>query len=197
VPGIFATTRINAYDGLPHPYSFGTDPENPDLEDLTEPLALVKKLKDTGCPLINVSVGIPYVNPHLGRPHDVPLAGQKVPKEHPLVGVARLMRVTGMLQQKTPDLPMVGTGYSWLRHHLPHVGAALVQTKKAAFLGVGRCAFAYPDFVKDLKEKGKMDPEKTCITCSRCSQIMRDGGSAGCVVRDKEVYLPIYREGRK
>ena len=34
------------------------------------------------------------------------------------------------------------------------------------------------------------------LTCSRCSQIMRDGGRTGCVVRDAEVYLPEFRQGR-
>jgi glutamate synthase (NADPH/NADH) small chain len=42
-----------------------------------------------------------------------------------------------------------------------------------------------------------MAPKKTCITCSACTQIMRDGGRSGCVVRDAEVYGPIYRDGRK
>ena len=36
-----------------------------------------------------------------------------------------------------------------------------------------------------------------CIVCGSCTQIMRDGGQAGCVVRDSEVYAPIYRAGRR
>jgi len=38
-----------------------------------------------------------------------------------------------------------------------------------------------------------------CIACSRCTQIMRDHGRAGCAVFDREVYGPIYeacRQGR-
>ncbi len=33
-----------------------------------------------------------------------------------------------------------------------------------------------------------MDPNKTCVTCSGCTQIMRDGVETGCVVRDPAVY---------
>ncbi|WP_028307018.1 hypothetical protein [Desulfitibacter alkalitolerans] len=62
--------------------------------------------------------------------------------------------------------------------------------------GVGRMAFAYPDFAKDLMEKGRLEKSKVCTACSKCTQIMRDGGRTGCVIRDSEVYLPIYKEGR-
>jgi hypothetical protein len=41
-----------------------------------------------------------------------------------------------------------------------------------------------------------MDRKKCCIACSKCTEIMRDGGKTGCVVKDAEVYGPIYREGR-
>jgi glutamate synthase (NADPH/NADH) small chain len=57
-------------------------------------------------------------------------------------------------------------------------------------------AFAYPDFAKDIITKGKMSPARVCVACSACTQIMRDGGMAGCVVRDNEVYGPIFERGR-
>ena len=57
-------------------------------------------------------------------------------------------------------------------------------------------ALAYPDFAKDILTKGKLDPNKVCIACSACSQIMRDGGTIGCVVRDNKVYGPIYKQCR-
>ena len=110
-----------------------------------------------------------------------------VPGEHPLVSVERLLRITGDLQKGSPDLPIVGTGYSWLRHHFPHVGAGIIKEGRAAFIGVGRNAFAYPDFAKDLATRGALDPDKVCIACSSCSQIMRDGGCTGCIIRDKKM----------
>jgi 2,4-dienoyl-CoA reductase-like NADH-dependent reductase (Old Yellow Enzyme family) len=74
------------------------------------------------------------------------------------------------------------------------VCAGAVQSGRATFAGVGRNAFAYPDWVRDLMDRGHIDPKKTCIACSGCSQIMRSGESTGCVVRDREVYAP--RRGR-
>lgn len=55
-------------------------------------------------------------------------------------------------------------------------------------------AFAYPDFPKDMIEKGKLNPKKVCLACSACTQLMRCGQPTGCVIRDREVYLPLYRE---
>jgi glutamate synthase (NADPH/NADH) small chain len=63
-------------------------------------------------------------------------------------------------------------------------------------IGAGRMAFAYPDFAKDIITDGRMYPEKVCVGCSACTQIMRDAGMTGCVVRDNEVYGPIFEHGR-
>ena len=41
-----------------------------------------------------------------------------------------------------------------------------------------------------------MDRKKSCIA-QQVFEIMRDGGKAGCVIRDAKIYAPIYREGRK
>ena len=61
--------------------------------------------------------------------------------------------------------------------------------------GFGREAIAYPDLASDILRDGGMKREKLCLCCSKCSEIMRKpGGTPGCVVRDAEVYLPIFRE---
>lgn len=197
IEGLFVTSRLNAYDGIEYPYGFGVDKDDGCKEDLTEPKALIQKLIDIGYPVLNVSLGNPYLCPHIGRPFDFPVAGFNPPEEHPLIGVARLIRITGELQKAFPMLPMVGTGYAWLRHFFPNVAAAVVKQGQAALIGQGRGAFAYPDSVRDLLESGRMDPQKVCLACSRCTQLMRDGGRAGCVVRDKEIYGAEYRRARR
>jgi len=90
----------------------------------------------------------------------------------------------------------VGTGYSWLRTLLANAAAASKANGLATLIGAGRMGFAYPDFARDIITKGRMDPNKVCLACSACTQIMRDGGRTGCVVRDNEVYGPIFRHGR-
>ena len=57
-----------------------------------------------------------------------------------------------------------------------------------------RMAFAYPDFARNLCEKDALDPKKVCVTCSKCTAIMRKMHATGCPIRDREVYLPMMRE---
>ena len=197
VKGIFVTSRLNVYDAIEYPYGFGVDKEDYSQPDLTEPKALIRELIKIDYPIINLTIGNPYYKPHFGRPFDFPVVGANPPDEHPLVGVARLLNIIGEMQQEFPELPIVGTGYSWLRHFFPQVAAAIVKQGKATLIGQGRGAFAYPDSVKDLLEKGAMNPHKVCVACSGCTQIMRDGGKTGCVIRDKEIYAEEYKKARR
>ncbi len=187
-PTLLVTSRLNAYDGLRYPHGFGASEEDPHGADLTEPGEMLEKLESAGCPLVSISIGVPYLRPHLGRPFDRPVPGSQPSPEHPLVGVVRLLRIVAELQCAKPTLPLVGTGYSWLRHHFPNVGAGALQRGEVSLVGVGRMALAYPDFVRDLSENGKLDFLKSCCACSGCSQLMRSGTETGCVVRDQEVY---------
>jgi len=169
------------------------DKEDEMVPDLTEPLELVRLLREIGIPLLNVTIGNPYFNPHIGRPYDFPVKGSSVPDEHPLTGLHRFQSITRQIQEAFPDLPVVGSGYSWLRHLMPTVAAGVIASGGATILGIGRGAFAYPDTPRDVLETGRMDPARCCVTCSACTQIMRDGGKTGCVVRDSEIYGPQYR----
>jgi len=197
LPGIFVTTRINVFDAIPHPYGFGVSRDDRAQPDPAEPIEVIRSLKQAGVPLVNVTAGNPYYQPHFGRPYDRPIAGVDVPDEHPLEGVARLVELTRQVQQTFPDLPVVATGYSWLRHLMPYVAAGVVQAGWATLVGQGRSAFAYPDAARDILREGRMDPAKTCIACSGCSQIMRDGTMTGCVVRDRAIYGEQYKLGRR
>jgi 2,4-dienoyl-CoA reductase (NADPH2) len=198
VPDLIPTSRVSAYDGLRYPWGFGVSHDDTSKPDLTEPSALLGEIRAAGSPIANISIGVPYHSPYLGRPFDRAVPGDARAPEHPLVGVARLLEITRTLQRRQPDFPLVGTGYSWLRHWFPHVGAAVVRNGGAAVVGVGRMAFAYPDFVRDLTERGRLDSHKTCIACSGCTELMRGGDSTGCVMRDTEFYrLPGAKRKRR
>lgn len=196
VPGLVVTSRMNAYDAMAYPYGFGVDREDAARPDLTEPIELVRFLGAGGAPLVNITIGNPYYNPHVNRPFDMPVANGYVPDEHPLAGVARFISIVRRIQQEFPDMLVVGGGYSWLRQFLPNVGAASVRNGWVSLVGLGRMAFAYPDLPRDLALGRAPDVERVCVACSACTQIMRDGGMAGCVPRDAGVYEPIYKEGR-
>lgn len=219
-PGLMIASRMNAYDGVPYqmsatanngvpcpyetPYKFGfgCDENDPMQEDLTEPIQLVQLLRDWGVCLLNVSMGNPYANPHIGRPFEKPpIDGYESP-EHPLRGVERHFRVTRAIQRAVPDIPVVGTGYSWLRHYFAAAGEANKRAGDVSIVGLGRGAIAYPDFAKDLLEHGAVKPSKVCLAVSYCTALMRwkhnELGQfpCGCVPRD-EVYAPIYQQGLK
>jgi len=190
------TTRFPMYDAIPYPYGWGVDKDDYTKPDFAEPKKLIKLLEQRGVKIMNTTIGNPYYNPHIGRPFNEPILGVYEEPEHPLIGLNRILTVTGKIQKAFPNMALVGTGYSWLRSLLPYVGAASKKNGMVTIVGAGRMSFAYPDFPHDIVKKGRMDPEKTCIGCSACTQIMRDGGMTGCVVRDTKVYGPIYEWGR-
>ena len=197
-------TRLGIYDAIPYPYGWGVDKDDYTKPDLAEPKKLIARLAERGVKMINITAANPYYNPHVGRPFNEPIVGGYEEPEHPLAGVSRLINLAGEIQKEFRNIAVVGTGYSWLRTLLPNVAAAGKAKGLAAIVGVGRMAFAYPDFARDIigfprsgvPAKGKLDPAKVCVSCSACTQIMRDGGMTGCVVRDNEVYGPIFAHGR-
>ena len=197
LPELEITIRLNVYDGHPYPWGWGVSQDGPPVPDMTEPLKLIGLLKGAGVALINVTAGNPYFTPHINRPFDRNVTGGHMPEEHPLEGVARLIHLARRVKEAYPDLVVVGSGYSWLRQYFGNVAAAVVRRGWADIVGLGRGAFAYPDFARDLLTKGELDRRRVCITCSRCTQIMRDHGRSGCVPFDKKVYAPIYERGRK
>jgi len=190
------TTRLGVYDAIPYPYGWAVDKDDYTKPDLTEPKKLIGLLHERGVNLIDITIANPYFNPHVGRPFNETIVGGYEEPEHPLSGVNRLTSITGEIQREFPDIALVGTGYSWLRTMFANVAAANKTNGLTTLIGAGRMAFAYPDFARDIVTKGRMSPEKICVACSACTQIMRDGGMTGCVVRDNKVYGPIFERGR-
>jgi len=212
--------RLGCYEGVPYvkdpatglgvpiehtvPYpGFGVDPMNPLREDLTEVKQLIAWLKEWGVALINVSLGVPYLNPHIGRPFEKPDEGNYEQPEHPLLGVDRHFRIAGELQASFPDLPMVGTGYSWLQRFMIHAAAWNLEHGRIAVFGAGRAALPYPDFAFDALAKAELDDSRVCKTLTYCTWLMRQKNHplgqfpTGCVPFDKSVYGPIMQEARR
>ena len=196
-PGLLVTTRMNIYDALPYPYGFAMQKDGSREPDLNETNWLIACLKEIGIPIVNLTIANPYYEPYYGRPFDTPIIGAPDAPEHPLQGVARFIDIVGKVQKANPDLPVIGTGYTWLRQFLTYAAAATLKLGKAAMIGLGRGAFAYPDTPNDVIQKGAMDPKKCCVTCSRCTQIMRDGEHTGCVIRDAETYAKSYQAAKE
>ena len=202
--------RMNAFDGVPfgcavetpYPYGWGVDAADPAHEDLTEVRQAIACFREWDVELLNVSLGSPYYNPHIGRPFEKPDEGNYEQPEHPLLGVERHFRIAAALQRTFPDLPIVGTGYSWLQKYAINAGAANIAAGNIRFLGIGRGALAYPDFARDALEKGELDERRCCKTLTYCTYLMRQKNHplgqfpTGCPPFDKEAYGPIIKLAR-
>ncbi len=197
-------SRLNVYDGPPfsagpdgigvpnvdNSAGFGVNEADWSSPDLSEPLSVVRGLQEAGVAMVNVTMGSPYFNPHIGRPFERPPVDGYTPPEHPLLGVDRHFRLTAEVQKAFPDLVVVGTGYSWLRHYAANAGAANVRDGRVSVMGLGRGALAYPDFAADLLDHGRMIDRKSSIGVSFCTALMRAKNNelgqfpAGCAPRD-------------
>ena len=185
--------RLNVYDAIPYPYGWGVNREDFRIPDLSEPKKLARMLWERGVRIINVTCGNPYYNPHVNRPYDI---GFYTPPEHPLVGAERILRCGREIQDAVPEMTVIGTGLSWMREYGALVAAGAVGRGWFKLAGFGRQAFAYPDFPLDIFREGGMKRSKCCISCSKCSEIMRFGGKTGCVIKDSKIYAPLYKECR-
>jgi 2,4-dienoyl-CoA reductase-like NADH-dependent reductase (Old Yellow Enzyme family) len=183
--------RLNAFDAIPHPYGWGVDRQNHRQVDLSEPIRLVQQLQDRGVKLMNISAGNPYYNPHICRPYDT---GPYVPQENQLYAVERMLKIACAIQKAAPQAAIVATGLSWLREFAAAVAAGGVTQGWFQLAGFGRQSLAYPDFAQDIINTGKMERKKCCIACGKCVELMRLDGVTGCVMKDAEVYRPIYQK---
>lgn len=219
-PNLVIATRMNGYDGIPYqgagddfigepcPHelplqtAFGTNPHDHLQEDLTEPLAVARLLKEWGVSMINISNGNPYANPHIVRPAEFPPTDGYHAPEHPLIGVARHFRIASQIQAAVPDIPVVGSGYSWLQDFAMHAAAANVEQGKISIVGMGRATLSQPEFARQLQEEGKLKRKTVCRTFSYCTNLMRTKDHplgqypTGCPPFDKEVYDPLWKEAK-
>lgn len=221
VPGLVLASRLNVYDAIPYhknpqtrtgepcawqpplECAWGTNAADFTVPDLAEPLQWIGEMRRLGVALINVSMGNPYAAPHVIRPFEYPPPDGYETPEHPLIGVDRHFRLTAQVQQAYPDLPIVGSGYSYLQEYLGQAGAANLHSHRCTFVGVGRATLSQPDFARQLQEHGKLERKRVCRTFSYCTALMRSKHNeqgqfaTGCPPFDKEVYGPIWDQAKK
>jgi len=174
-----------SYDHLlPYQHGFGLNPEDPLQWDWQEPFQLVDELQQLGVDMFNISCGSPYYNPHVQRPAIFPPSDGYQPPEDPLVGVARQIQAARCFKEAFPDVPMVGTGYSYLQDYLPHVAQAVVRAGWIDSVGLGRMVLSYPELPRDTLETGEMQRKRVCRTFSDCTTAPRHGLLSGCFPLD-------------
>jgi len=189
---INVVVRFNAYDAIPYPYGWGTDENG--RPALDEPRRLMQMLWEKGVRLVNITTGNPYYNPHIGRPADI---GPYIAAEHPVESAARMLHIIKEMKAAATGMTLVGTGFSWFREYGANIAAGCIEKGWLDIAGFGRQSFAYPDFARDIFANGAMSRNKCCVTCTKCTELMRFGGQTGCIVRDSKIYLPLWREATK
>ncbi|MGE3171182.1 MAG: NADH:flavin oxidoreductase [Planctomycetota bacterium] len=156
--------------------------------DLGEAIAFLRRAHELGAALANVTLGSPYWNPHLQRPAAYPPSDGYQPPADPLVFAAVHLRATRLLARALPDLPLVGTGYTYLQEWLPHTAQWAVGRGDAAFCGLGRLLLSYPELPADLLAGRELQHRLWCRTFSDCTTAPRNGMLSGCFPLD-----PYYR----
>jgi NADPH2 dehydrogenase len=176
-------------DLLPYRYGFGVDAEQPDAPDLAEAVRFLELLRELEIPLVNLTAGSPYYNPHIQRPAAYPPSDGYQPPEDPLVGCVRQIDATRQLKARFPDLVIVGTAYTYLQEYLPHVAQAVVREGAVDAVGLGRMVLSYPELPWDTLTRGELRPKQLCRTFSDCTTAPRNGMVSGCYPLD-----PYYKE---
>jgi NADPH2 dehydrogenase len=204
-PGLMIGVRLSAFDlipfrmgsdrrGEPEEFSgsydcgFGVDAANPLRIDLSETFQFLDMLDRLSIPLVCISCGSPYYNPHIQRPALFPPSDGYEPPEDPLAGAARLIAVTSEIKARYPHMTIVGTGYSYLQEWLPYVAQHYVRTGQVDFVGLGRVVLAYHDLPADVLRGAPLQTRRLCRTFSDCTTGPRNGLVSGCFPLD-----PFYR----
>jgi len=172
VPDLLVTTRLTLFDGIPYPWGWGTGPNG--QPDLSEPLTLLHTLSAVGVRLVNTAFGNPYYDPIIERP------AANTPNLIAISAIQKMLKTAKTIKSQLPQLSIILTGFSWLGELWPYVAAGCIKQGYGDYVGVGRCALAYPDFVNDLLIIGKLDPNKMCIACSACATMLRKGEKVKC-----------------
>ncbi len=213
-PGLFIGIRLSVFDqppykpsfahaetgeygpGIPHETPqgyrcFGSSIGNPLVMDLSEPIELLTRLRDSGkVHLVNLSAASPYYNPHLQRPAYFPPSDGYQPPEDPLVGCVRQIDAVAEVKRAVPGLPMVGSAYTYFQEYLPQIAQSSVRDEKVDFIGLGRMVLSYWKMPADSLAGIAMRSQKTiCRTFSDCTTAPRNGILSGCFPLD-----PLYKQ---
>jgi 2,4-dienoyl-CoA reductase-like NADH-dependent reductase (Old Yellow Enzyme family) len=203
VPGLAVGVRLSLFD--PGPYAAGVDgtgapgegagprfgPVGADgTPDLTEAVAVVRRLAAAGVRLVCTTAASPYWAPHVQRPAWFPPSDGYLPPRDPLVDAVALLAAARDLRAAAPTGTfVVGTGFSYLQQFLPHVGQALVREGWVDAVGLGRMVLSYPDLPADVLAGRSLRTRLVCRTFSDCTTAPRNGLVSGCYPLD-----PFYKE---
>ncbi|MCX7667466.1 MAG: 2,4-dienoyl-CoA reductase [Atribacterota bacterium] len=194
-PNFLVGSKVTMWEGIPG----GQGCAGPDtaIMDLTEPLDLLRGLKERGANFILVSAGNPSLTIALAHPD------KRIPD------YAYLHHLFQKEARKVlyPGVVTMGSAYSIFRDgknnflgvereksSLLHWGDKNIRDGVTDMVAIGRQSFADPYLPKKLRE-GKLDQINWCTLCDTCMELLIRQQNTGCVVYEKE-YAQILRETR-
>lgn len=208
-PGLMIGVRLSLFDappfrpdpalsspgklgpGIPHDYptpypGFGCNPENPLEMDLSEPIALLRMMRDElRIEAVNLTAGSPYYNPHVQRPACYPPSDGYQPPEDPLLGCLRQIEAVRQVKLAVPGLPLVGTAYTYFQDYLPQVAQAVVRQGWVDLVGIGRMVLSYWELPAEVLAGKPLESARICRTFSDCTTGPRKGLISGCYPLDR------------
>lgn len=203
-PGLGIAVRLSAGDTVPyepHPAGrvgrpmtepgvdptqlhFGVSAADPTVPDVAEAILFVRRCAELDIPLVNVTMGSPYWNPHLQRPAAYPPSDGYLPPVDPLLMVGRHLAAVRELTAACPATTFVGTGYTYLQEWLGHVAQRQVAAGAVHLVGLGRAMLSYPDMPRHLLAGEAPQRRLVCRTFSDCTTGPRNGLPSGCYPLD-------------
>ncbi len=171
-------------DALPYDCGFGVDAHDPIVIDLTEPIELLHMLRDLEVAAVNLTAGSPYTVPHVSRPAAFPPSDGYPPPEDPLIGVWRQIDASRKAKAAVPDLPLVGTAYTYLQEFSVQAAQAAVRAGWIDAVGLGRMVLSYPNLPADSLAGRPLVRGSICRTFSDCTTAPRNGLVSGCYPLD-------------
>lgn len=184
------TSRVGIYDGYPEYCGFGQDLKTLKM-DLTEPKRLIRELYAMGIRMVDLTMGNPYATTHVTRPFD---GGKYPPDEHPFEGLDRMIHGIGVVKKAVPEMVIYASAPTYLRQYSDLYAAGAIESGLCDGMLFGRMQFADPDFANEIIKNGRIDPKRVCLTCGMCGDLIRAHKPTGCVVRDRETFMPFYQE---
>ncbi|MHA1732354.1 MAG: oxidoreductase [Promethearchaeota archaeon] len=181
-PEFVLGTRVSFYEAIPG--GFGTGGPGEVIEDLREPLEFVKLCERLGLAYLNVSAGIPALNPQLTRPdHDF------------LAPMYAHFRYAAQAKSQSSKVAIIGSAYSMCRRDLPSVAEKNLRNGLVDLVGLGRQNIADPEFPAHLRT-GEFTKVKWCVGCNSCALLLRNQLPVGCGVYDR-YYMKLVRDLRR
>ena len=196
-PGLMIGVRLSIYDAIPGEETkakFGTIANC--IED--EMLEIVRVMaEEVKIDLLNVTAATPYYSVYAQRPSFTPAVeavlqpdgSMKIPPridppEDPLFGCVRQMVNARELKKRFPNLPMIGSAYTYFQDYLPHVAQAAVRNGWIDSVGIGRMVLTYGDLIADSLAGRELNRCRVCRTFSDCTTAPRNGMVSGCYPLD-------------